>query len=75
MKMVIIIIEDETEETLVSPIMMGVPSVRKWLASSLPLEASSDPRLHQEKRFIKTSNPSFILIFILLYMSHGVWSE
>lgn len=26
-----------------SPIMTGVPSVRKWLASSLPLDASSDP--------------------------------
>lgn len=36
-------LKEGAKDNINAPIMIGVPSVWKWLASSLPLVASSDP--------------------------------
>lgn len=41
-------------ETSTLPIMIGVPSVRKWWASSLPLEPKSEPWLKGTKLYYWT---------------------
>lgn len=50
--------------TCSSPIMIGVPSVRKWLASSLPLDASSDPWLWDNKHLLLDKYNQYSVYFI-----------